>query len=241
MQKIYFLLALLIGLGSCSTGLHIEKRHYRKGFYCTGTMPYETGNGVGAPERKTNATTVAAEPAAEKTVVANVETSIGDSSAAAAPQPLPAPVVADRMLEKSNAANDTVTTTVADSSGANTPQRSAPVPDEARGLNTMWWIALGLLVLGTAAAIVAFLPALSAGFAVIIGAAPFLIVGALVLSISVMVLAKRRMQSAGSAELRSYYERLRKRAKIVALLTASAILVFLLFLLLVIIALSNFQ
>lgn len=105
----------------------------------------------------------------------------------------------------------------------------------------MWWIALTLLIVGVSAAIIAFVPAASAGFGVLIGAAPFLIVGALVLSLVVLTSAKRRMQSAGSAVLSSYYDQLRKRAKWVALVTAGAILVFLLFLVLVIVALSNFQ
>jgi hypothetical protein len=227
-------LLLTFCFSSCMENLRIEKRQYRNGFYF-----------ASAQERHRTSTadtlivtrdeTYSAHPqenirdrSTDSVVAGNAQSAV--DSAAAINSPVKPTADTDSVITQSEMQYEKSHTT-----------QQADVPAEAKGLNTMWWISLAMLVVGAVGAVVAFMPAVTAGFIVLIGIAPILIVAALVLSLIVMTTAKRRMQAAGSNDLRSYYDQLRKRARLIAILAGSAIVLFVLFLLLIIIALSNFQ
>lgn len=236
---------LVILASSCAGNFHVEKRHYRNGFYVS-----VNGNPVRVtPDFASEDELTPLYFSDENTVLDSSTGMISDEADAV---PLPEIIAVQEPMETEQSA---VIPSVKVSQSPELSQiddqkpkqsqkpdsdKLSAVPDEAHTLNTWWWIAASSLVVGIAAAILAFVPFLSPAFGVLFAAAPFLILGALGLSIWIANTARRRSLAAGNADEKTFYDKLKRRARVVTWISVSAIILFILFLALVIAALSTF-
>lgn len=229
-------LIVLICFQSCSGNLRIEKRQYRDGYYFGG----RNHEHILTTDSVTPETNSIADPRliADKKLL-DTTADLNDTIHIATDL---SEITATDTFSNVHVTNESVMADRTPIDGKLSQEIPEPntVPAEARGLNTWWWISLGMLVLGIIASIVAFMPFVGAGFGVLIASAPFLVLGALGIGIWLMVAARRRKLSAGSPELSNYYDKLRKRARLIVILASTVIVVFVLFLALIIAALSNF-
>jgi len=228
---------MLMIFSSCAGNLRVEKRHYRDGFYWGGREHHHSST---ATTNTVSGQSVAPDQSDELRPNDSDHVA-GRIDSASTTTTTPPELV-----------HDTAVSSVIEEESVEQRPRFIPehtvselppveVPEEARRLNVLSWVAVALLVLGVIASIVAFMPFVAAGFGVLIAAAPFLILGALGLGIWIMVTARRRKLSAVNAASSNYYDKLRKRSRLVVVLASVVIVVFALFLALVIAALSTFQ
>lgn len=240
MQKLYFIFVILIGFASCTPGSRIEKRHYRNGFYISS---WQRDHQV--PPRDTS---VAASGEVEETVLINAtvrDTVDAQQNAVETPQEnnqtsaLPAASV----REDAPVASDD---SVAGIAPAEKKQNRFPLryngPAEARPLSVMLWIGFLALVLGIIAIICAFAPMI--GAAAVFGvAAPFLIIGALVLGFIVARKARKKRDAYAQTdpETARFYHQMRFKALVLAGVATGIVVLFILTMIAVIAALSNFH
>lgn len=227
-------LCVLICLPSCTLNFRIEKRQHRDGFYVSSKKHKQTTASDSLyGENALDVATVYTEMQEDSTALRDSLPTVTkarvirrDSAISTVPQDEIHPETNPRQIYPHASETEVV---------------SADVPEEARRINTLSLVAMGMLILGVIASIVAFMPFVSAGFGVLIAAAPFLVLGALGLGIWLLVKARRRKQTATTPETQSYYDKLRKRARLIVILSSAVIVVFVLFLALIIAALSTFN
>lgn len=240
MQKLYFIFVILIGFASCTPVSRIEKRHYRNGFYLSSWQRDHQ-----APPRDTSVT---ASGEGEETVLPHAtvrDTIDAQQNAVETPQEnnqisaLPAASV----REDAPVASDDSVAVIAP---AEKKQNRFPLryngPAEARPLSLMLWIGFIALVLGIVAIICAFAPAIGAA-AVFGAAAPFLIIGALVLGFIVARKARKLRDTYAQTdpETARFYHQMRFKALVLGGVATGIVVLFVLTMIAVIAALSNFH